>query len=129
MKTIILGLLIVACSINSFAQTLNIKSIEVSDTKNYNEAADKVLGKDVTLVVYDNSLSLKLPNEAPIILRQTSDTAYERVMRDSETEIETISVRINRTLNLTTSIEIITRIDEKVGKHRTAWWKFIAKRF
>jgi len=129
MKRIALILLLLPVSIVVFAQTLKITSLEVSDPKNYNYSADKSLGKDVIIIVYDNSLSLKFPSEAAVILRQTSDNEYTRVISDNNTEIETCTVIVNKTLSLITSAEITDRIDEKVGQHRTAWWKYIAKRF
>ena len=130
MRRLILTALIVFINIAvAHAQTLKVTAVDASTTQLYNNTATNALGKNMAITVYDNSVSVKVANEKPVILKLVSDNNYSTVVRDVDTEIEIHSITLNRTVSVLTSAEYTVNINEKGGKYRRAWIKITAKRF
>jgi hypothetical protein len=114
----------------SFAQTLKVTAVEASDDKNYNQASKNSLGKAMILNVYDNSISVKVANNAAaMILKQTSPDHYKRIEKDDSNESEVYTLTINKTLSVITSAELTITIKEKGGQYRQMWVTITGKRF
>lgn len=130
LKKIILTLVlaIAAYSIGA-AQTLKVTAVNATEDRLYNFAAEHFLGKSMTLTIYDNSVSVKLPGRDAIILRETSDGTYRYLYKDMDTEAQTFVLTVNKTVGVVTSAELELNVDEKGGQHRHAGWSLMAKRF
>lgn len=128
LKLLLVAVLLLATSA-LYSQTLKITAVDASSDAVYNEVANKYLGKNIVLSVYDNSIGIKVGNMTPENLRKSKDGYYVLVVRDSNTEIETHTLTVNSTLSVITSVALEFIIEEKGGRNRRVSATLTAKRF
>jgi hypothetical protein len=112
----------------AFSQTLKITGVDSENEKLYEKTAKRYLGKIMTLEVYDNAIRLKV-NQNDEVLKQVSPNFYKKILKDSDTQTETITLEVNTTLSVITSATLRLIIEEKSGQKRMAISKITAKRF
>ena len=129
MKHFFLVLIISLCASSVFAQTFKITGF-VSDDKKFDSIEARLMGKQLTLIVYDNSASIKIGNDSPDLMHLIRENEYNLDLSKSNTkETQTLNLKLNKTLAFITSVELTFLVRENEGYYRHSSWTLTAKRF
>lgn len=131
MKTIKLILLTMLLSTALKAQTFKVTGFE-ADNERFKTLEKKVMGKQLVVEVYDTSVSMKLADKEPEIMHKVNGKENEYIMDLREKpspQTFNMILRLNKTLGVTTSVELLFQADENGGENRHAHCKITAKRF
>lgn len=129
MKTLSTIIIIILLSaISCFAQKFKVTAFTGND-KRFDEVENQVMGQTVILVVYDTSVSLKIANDPADIIHKVSENNYIKdLSKPQSKETMSISVKLNKTFNYISSIEVSFNVAENQGQYRKGTWTLTAKR-
>ena len=114
------------------SQTLKITDVNCSDEKDFKQANENALGKNMVLTIYDKTVKVVIPKSKPMFLSKSSDDQYYGVTDDTKSEIWTANLIINTTLGIITSAKLIVTVTPKRGSfsfNYTESCTLTAKRF
>lgn len=126
LKLLVAALLI---SVSASAQTFKVTGF-VSDSKRFDDVEANAMGKALKIEVYDTSVSMKLADEKAEIMHKVADNEYLLdLSKSGSVETLKLTLKLIKTVGITTSVELMFAVAENKGQYRHAYWKITAKRF